>query len=472
MRFRLRPLAAALGLASITLLTSPAQADINATIGGMFDGMVSTSPAGRWETQSRGVISGGGVRVRTPIVQEQLFNVQMPSADASCGGIDLFGGSFSYVNSDQLTQLGRQIIANARNMAFKMGLEVVSPKIAGLMQEIENTVRSMNELSINSCEWAQGLMAPGARAIENRFDVDLGLTGQEGQVFDSFFDSFARLGGGSNAEDNVRSSGTTSDAYEQMVGNIFWKAMQRNNIGNWNWVGNAGSNEIMEMVQSFVGTIIVGERAGASDQRSNTPVPAQASLQTIVLGGEDAPYLRCNNYNDCSSPSVARADIRGMEQRIRDTLLGAGTNPGLIDYYSDLHSDTLSIPGDMRDFMSSLPFEFGARIAKLAAIDEAKARYLVENFSELLALEASVSLLRAQIRAARTVISTIDSPYQSELLALVSDAERRLSDERQQVQADQNLQAMEASYRMMLESANIPRHFIANPLQSRASGAQ
>lgn len=471
MNLRLRPLTAALCLSGATLVASHAHADINSTIGGMFDGMVSTSPAGKWETQSRGVISGGGVRTRTPIVEEQLLNIQMPSADASCGGIDLFAGSFSYVNSDQLTQLGRHLISNAKNLAFKMGLEVVSPKIAGLMQEVENTVRDMNELSLNSCELAQGIMAPGARAIENRFGVDMGLTGQEGQVFDNFFDSFAGLGDATNVEESIRSSGTTSDTYEQMVGNIFWQAMQRNDVGNWGWVGSSSSGEIMEAVQAFVGTVIVGQKSSGSDERSVQPISGQADLLTIVQGGEDSAYIQCNNYSQCDAPSSDRIAVKGMEQYMRDVLLGEGSDHGLVHMFASQHEASVAPPKEMRDFMTSLPFEFGARIARLAPVNEAGAEYLVDRFAPLLALETSVDLLRAQIRAANSVIGTMDTPYQENLLEMVREAEHRLMDQRQEIQVNQNVADMEAAYRMLLEQSDVPRHHMHDMTRHTARGA-
>lgn len=475
-KIRVRPLAAALCITGLSMTAMPVHSDINKAISGMFDGMVATSPSGKWETQTRGVISGGGVRVRTPIVEEQLINIQLPSIDASCGGIDLFGGSFSFVNSEQLTQIGRHIISNAKNYAFKLGLEVVSPKIAGLMQEIENTVRAMNELSMNSCEWAQGLVAPGARAIENRFGVDMGLTGQEGQVFDDFFNAFGRIGDGANAEQSVRSSGTTKDAYDEMVGNIFWQAMQRNNVGNWNWVGSTSSGEIMEMVQAFIGTVVVGEKGSADEEREVQTVTGQADLRTIVFGspwGAESAYIKCNSYSSCDRPDKAGVNVKGMEQRMRDMLLGADGGVGLVHHFdAHMHDAAFTPPQEMRNMLTSLPFEFGARIARLAPINVAGAEYLVDQFAALLALEASVDLMRAQLRAARSVISTMDTPYKDDLIELVRDAERRLMDQRQEIQLNQSVESMEITYRMLIEQSDVPRHHMSGLTLPRAVGTR
>ena len=466
--FRPRPLVLALLLCSAS--SAPVQADINKAVSGLFDGMVSSSPAGKWETQSRGVISGGGMRVRTPIMQEQLMNIQMPSADASCGGIDLFGGSFSFINSDTLSQLGNNIISVGKNYAFKLGLSVVSPKIEGLMADIESVIREMNNLSVNSCEWAQGLMAPGARAIENRLGVDMGLTGQEGQVFDNFFDSFANLGSGSNTETAVSSNPGTSDTYQEMTGNILWNAMQSANAGSWSWVGNGSSNEIMEMIQSVTGTYIVGEITNAGDERRNSPISGQLSLSSFINGGDAEAYLSCDDYQRCANPTVSTQAVTGLATRIEEVLIGSGGGGGAVAKFNSLHSASASHSQAEIDLMASLPYEFGSYVARLASINEANAEYLVRNYKEFIALEASLDLIHAQLRAARAAIRTIDSAYQQELLDVIAEAADRIEEQRAMYQIDQNLEGMQATYRVLIENADIPRYYLNGKLGASANG--
>ncbi|WP_075881881.1 conjugal transfer protein TraH [Vreelandella massiliensis] len=463
MTLRVKPLAGAIALASFTLISATAQATgVNETISGMFDGMVSHSPAGKWETQSRGVISGGGMRVRSPVMEEQLVNIQMPSADASCGGIDLFGGSFSFVDSDQLTQIGRAIISNAKNMAFKLGLEVVSPKIAGLMQEIENTVRELNALSMNSCEMAQGIMAPGAQAIERSFNVDMGLTGQEGQAFDDFFDSFSNIGDGSNTESAISTNTQTQDDYNEMVGNIFWTALQDADVGSWSWVGNGSNNEIMEMVQSVTGTVIVGQKGSPDEERDVDTINGQLNLYSFVFGGDNEQVVSCNNYSECDSPTATTQDVEGMSQLLEDALLGSSSSSGLIAAYGEEHNPDSAVPQSQQNLMTSLPFEFGARMARLAPINQAAAEHLAREFLPLLSLEMSVNLVRAQLRAARTAANNMDSPHRSRVMDLITEATDLLHAQTREIQVDQNVADMEAMYRALLQEADVPRHHLSN----------
>lgn len=458
MTLQLKPLLISIAVAGMT--ASPMlQADPNEAIAGMFDEMVSTSPAGKWETQSRGVISGGGMRARTPIMEEQLVNIQMPSADASCGGIDLFGGSFSFVDSDQLTQMGRAIISNAKNMAFKLGLEVVSPKIAGLMQEIENTVREMNALSLNSCEMAQGIMEPGARALERRLDVDMGLTGQEGAAFDDFFDSFSRIGDGSNTEEAISTNTATEDDYNEMVGNVFWTAMQNAAVGSWSWVGNGSDNEMMEMVQSVTGTVIIGTKANPDEERPVDTITGQLNLYSFVFGGNNETLISCNNYTDCNAPTTQTQNVDGMAQLLEDALFGTGGSTGLISKYGEGHTATSNVTAAQRNLMTSLPFEFGARIARLASVSQPAAEHLAREFIPLLSLEMSTNLVRAQLRAAYTALNASDSSHKSKISELIDRASDLLEAQSREIQVDQNVADMEVMYRALLKSADIPRHY-------------
>lgn len=63
--------------------------------------------------QTTTVYTGGSMYMRTPIRNYQLASIAPPSIRGGCGGIDLFAGSFSFINSEQLTALLRNIANNA-----------------------------------------------------------------------------------------------------------------------------------------------------------------------------------------------------------------------------------------------------------------------------------------------------------------------------------------------------------------------
>lgn len=57
---------------------------------------------------------------RAPVNAYQVVNLTPPTLRAGCGGIDAYGGSFTFINEEQFRQMLRQIGANALGYAFKL----------------------------------------------------------------------------------------------------------------------------------------------------------------------------------------------------------------------------------------------------------------------------------------------------------------------------------------------------------------
>ena len=121
-------LAACISAALFSLPSSSLAGGLQTQLDHVFDGMMSnTTLPGVWESQRRGVIAGGRFTAKTKIMNESLVQFTPPSWKGGCGGVDLFGGSFSFINSDQIVELLRTIAANAKGYAFQLALETVFP---------------------------------------------------------------------------------------------------------------------------------------------------------------------------------------------------------------------------------------------------------------------------------------------------------------------------------------------------------
>ena len=79
----------------------------------MLNTLSTSSDPAVYQTQRRGVISGGSFHARTRINETNLIGFIPPEFSAGCGGIDLYGGSFSFINSEQFNKLIRDIAGNA-----------------------------------------------------------------------------------------------------------------------------------------------------------------------------------------------------------------------------------------------------------------------------------------------------------------------------------------------------------------------
>jgi len=79
---------------------------------------VNATPGQVFETQRRGGITVGSVVARSRVVRPNFISITPPSIRGGCQGMDLIGGSFSFINGEQLQQFLRSIASNALNYAF------------------------------------------------------------------------------------------------------------------------------------------------------------------------------------------------------------------------------------------------------------------------------------------------------------------------------------------------------------------
>jgi hypothetical protein len=105
-----------------------------------------------------GLLFDGAVWSRFPQKNIQPFNIQLPHARAGCGGIDLFAGSFSFINTAELVAMLKATANNALGFAFKLAIDTISPEIGKVMDELAQKVQQMNQMNISSCETAQALV--------------------------------------------------------------------------------------------------------------------------------------------------------------------------------------------------------------------------------------------------------------------------------------------------------------------------
>ena len=147
-------------VAAVLITISPlASAGIMADLNAMF--MSNSTAATTISTQDRVGVFGGSFMMRTPIQLANIVSFDPPRLDAGCGGVDLYMGSFTFINSQQLVTLFRAIAANAVGLAFKAAIDTISPSLGKLLTEFQTLLQKMNNLAKNSCNLAH-LLTDGA----------------------------------------------------------------------------------------------------------------------------------------------------------------------------------------------------------------------------------------------------------------------------------------------------------------------
>ena len=101
-----------------------------------------------YQGQMGGYVTLGSLYVRTRPRNASMMHVQLPSVRAGCGGIDIFGGSFSFISREEMIFLMEAIMQNAASFAFELALESLSPAVAEQVSKLRDLGSDAGECSI------------------------------------------------------------------------------------------------------------------------------------------------------------------------------------------------------------------------------------------------------------------------------------------------------------------------------------
>lgn len=292
---------------------SMANNDLKNALDGMFMSN-STSPQA-FHTQSRGGFAMGSVVARTPIMPIRLVAFDPPRVSGGCGGIDMYGGSFSFINKEALIAVFRQVVANAVSALFWYAIKQISEPLSSVMDKFQSLIQALNLGAKNTCALANQIIKPFAPSAvvteaQNEKGIIDSVTGWKKDLSDAWDKMFetgdikpkAMVGGVDKGE-----------SASQNYGNTTWKALVRSNVASGFRMSsaqaalNAGASDAfrtygssrggdlftMEMIQSILGTVITKNMSSgapaagnvANAQITNTADAGTPVSNAVSLGG-------------------------------------------------------------------------------------------------------------------------------------------------------------------------------------------
>jgi conjugative transfer pilus assembly protein TraH len=446
------------------LLAPGASANLRSEMDEMLDGMSNYTEPGIYQSQRRGVIAGGAYHMRSPIRSSAILNVVPPSFEAGCGGIDLFGGSFSYINSDRLVQLLRSVASNAVGYSFQVALNAMCPSCLQTMENLQKKLQSLNELSANSCQLAQGLVTDTAAAVQGSLDKENSKIAQTvggwGDTFQSFFD----WGASPQSPSTAARASAPAETARRIEGNLVWNALNDQNVGSW---FTHGGKELLEAILSLTGSVIVGPPQASADGKGSanevkTLPSLEIGIRDLIYGGEVRLY-HCDDHR-CLNPSVVDADLEGFKAGIERILLGGAYGGTATEYPGGLiykMSDPAAYPtasGEERGFLAALPQEYGTLIRNLAALDRGAAYLFVSESSAHMALDMARLLLAQLMKAGVDAAAVGQHVYAGQVMALVRDAQRQLTAESLELESKLGKESVLAKYAAWRDAARASRY--------------
>lgn len=299
-----------------------ANANLRTALDGMF--MTNTTAAGAYNSQSRGGFVGGGFSARTPVRSINLLAFDPPRYSAGCGGIDLYGGSFSFINADQLTALFRQIASNAIGAVFKLAIAAISPPIDKIMGDFQSMVQAMNSALKSTCDLNNMTFKSEqfSKAWTDLKEDTKGLLEGKGIDVDRFTAGLKQMVPG-GASDETKKSELAVPGGNPRAGNTIWKALWKTNAGSY--FGTPGTAEAdpmhaNELILSMVGTTIYPGKVNPSPAgQDNAPLSRDAILDLEMLKSpsqitqpngtqiKGIYFWKCKDTTDTQDGTVAAA---------------------------------------------------------------------------------------------------------------------------------------------------------------------
>jgi len=373
------------------LATSAARADVAGAMDGYFNDMGAaanvTGPSA-YQGQEAGYYSAGNIWTRFPQKNVSLANIQLPKVTAGCGGIDVFAGSFSFINSAQMISLLKSIANNSLGFAFKLAIDTVCPECSKVMEEISQKLQLMNNLQINSCQAAAALVGSVWPKSETADREICQQFGNSSGTFSDMAASMAGCGNGGGRKSTLAAAaadpGTKDVAAMSVPINFTWHMMEKSDFFA---PGGTMDTSLAQYVMTMVGTIIYVPPGDADPGVYNTiPGDVSSTLVTALLDGTDATgvikVLTCDTADPCVAPIMQPTAIAAAKSiRFRVKAL-------IDDMSAKMQSDTaLTAPEIALLQVASLP------LYKILAVQAAAGRGAGIESSDTLAEITSIDLL-------------------------------------------------------------------------------
>lgn len=286
-------------------------------VGGSYS---NATEAGSYQLQGAGYYTGGSFTARSKIINVTPVTITPPGIRAGCGGIDVYTGAFSHINTDQFVALMKAIPSNAIGFAFQLALETMSPAIKGTMDQLQSVIDRINTTNINSCDLAQGLVG-GGLALAGKTEAYCKTTANSQGWATDYARASAECKTGGKSTQYINAADSVHGDQRPVNINIAWEVLKKSQI-----LADS-QDELAQFVQALTGTIII--KAPADDSagpqiayKSNTIIQND-TIKAILEGGQ-VTILSCDERDKCLNPTEKKITItpeKAFRKRI-STVMG------------------------------------------------------------------------------------------------------------------------------------------------------
>ena len=356
--------------------------------------------------QTSTTYTGGNLFVRTPNRNYQIAAFAPPSITAGCGGIDAFAGSFSFINSSQLTALFRNIGNNAVNYAFMLAIKSASGEMADLLQYLQDASQKINSLNTSSCEAAQGIVnAVGSAITDDKEQATTQGTAASTNLFADATDALNQWNQSEQAKIQARNAASAADpnlSAELNPGNIVYSALQKSNV----------PADMYPLMMGLTGAIIIhpaGDGSNSSHDAQWVYVPPTGLKLDDFIGDPSVQTtttlmgLQCDEPSKCMNPTPQAINADSLSYEVNKTIMA-----GMINIQSRTAQNFSA--SDMTLFTNTtIPLY---KLARVAAMNNNPA--LASDYAQVIAVNLAYNWMMSVLQNIRSVLATSETTAQAQ----------------------------------------------------------
>lgn len=355
---------------------------------------VSTTRPGVYESQSRYALTGGSFVWRAEQENATILNTQLPSINAGCGGIDIYAGSFSFINGDQLEGLLRAIIQDAAGYAFKLAIKEISPQIGAELENMLDVIKDINGQNINSCEAATAIVDNAIEVVNGAKSVRCAVTGAASGIFPDTLGGRACGGDDGKSKESTDMAEATGAAVPMgpESGNLAMQAADK--------IGGMSDLALKEFYMSITGTLVISD-GDPPEFIYIPPIGLDDSVAAAIMRGGTVRGHRCLSFD-----GEPREKCLAVEQKTNDIVIPASEGylvrvENILSSLYDKETGISSAAHTAQEIAfiedTSVPVLAAARI--FSQSNPGVGRQMLLSYSELIAFDMALQYLENVSRA-------------------------------------------------------------------------
>ena len=267
-------------IVTLPFMSTAANADVKGDLTATFNALnmdANVTGPKAYRDQTGGYYTGGSIYSRSPVKNTDIANVQLPSFNAGCGGIDIFTGGLSFISADELVQNLKAAVPAAAGYAFAMAMQTFTPQLYNVMTELQDWAQKINSLNINSCETAALAVGGLWPKSDNASKYMCNTLGTQNGAVSDWVKGRHECG---DEDKRKKVNQRKTEDFEDQLGeeyNLVWKAIKKNKF-------LATDEKLAEFFMSISGSII--KEKDKKIPRNLPSLAVQNELIMMIVNGQ------------------------------------------------------------------------------------------------------------------------------------------------------------------------------------------